>query len=70
MNSLLTGECPKRVFSAAYMLKDVKYALGLAEEKGLRLPAANLTKVLLQQAVQVRYADDYFPALIKLISSD
>ena len=69
MKALLPGEFPKRAFSTAYMLKDIDYALALAEDNGLKLPAASLTKKLLQETVEAGYADDYFPTLIKVLNS-
>ena len=49
------------------MLKDIDYALELAENHGLKISAANLTKKLLQETVEAGYADEYFPALIKVL---
>ena len=51
------------------MLKDINYALELAEKNGLALPAANLARRLLQETVKAGYADDYFPCLIKVLTS-
>ena len=69
MKALLPGEFPKRAFSTAYMLKDIDYALALAEDNGLKLPAASLTKKLLQETVEAGYAEEYFPSLIKVLNS-
>ena len=69
MKALLPGEFPKRAFSTAYMLKDIDYALALAEDNGLELPAASLTKKVLQETVEAGYADEYFPSLIKVLNS-
>ena len=68
MKALLPGKFPKRAFSTAYMLKDIGYALALAEDNGLKLPAASLTKKLLQETVEAGYADEYFPSLIKVLN--
>ncbi|MBM10242.1 MAG: 2-hydroxy-3-oxopropionate reductase [Magnetovibrio sp.] len=69
MKALLPGKFPKQAFSSAYMLKDINYALELAEENGLALPAASLARKLLQKTVEAGYADDYFPSLIRVLTS-
>ena len=69
MKALLPGKFPKRAFSTAYMVKDIDYALALAEDNGLKLPAASLAKKLLQETVEAGYADEYFPSLIKVLNS-
>ena len=39
MKAMLKGDYPERAFSSEYALKDIRYALRLAEEAGLFLPA-------------------------------
>lgn len=70
MKALLPGEFPERAFPTTYMKKDVSYAIGLANELGLGLPGAELAKRLLEETEEAGYADNYFPALIKVLDKD
>jgi 3-hydroxyisobutyrate dehydrogenase len=70
MKALLPGEFPERAFPTTYMLKDVSYAIELAADQGLKLPGAELAKNLLEQTADAGYAENYFPALIKVLDSD
>ena len=67
MKALLPDEFPKRAFPTAYMLKDIDYALALSQDNGLELPGASLAKRLLEKSSESGYADNYFPALIKVL---
>jgi 3-hydroxyisobutyrate dehydrogenase-like beta-hydroxyacid dehydrogenase len=70
MKALLPGEFPERAFPTTYMLKDVSYAIELAADQGLKLPGAELAKSLLEQTADAGYAENYFPALIKVLDSE
>jgi 3-hydroxyisobutyrate dehydrogenase-like beta-hydroxyacid dehydrogenase len=67
LKALVPGEFPERAFSARYMLKDVGYALELAESQGLELRGAKLVAELLDETIRAGAGDEYFPALIKVI---
>ncbi|MBT6094648.1 MAG: NAD-binding protein, partial [Rhodospirillaceae bacterium] len=67
MKALLPGEFPERAFPTTYMLKDVAYALDLGREQGVRMPGAELAKSLLEETAEAGYAENYFPALIKVL---
>jgi len=67
VKSLLPGIFPKRAFSINYMLKDMGYAVDLAEETGVEIKSARTTIEVLEAAADGPLAEAYFPALITAI---
>ena len=67
MKAMLKGAYPERAFSSEYALKDIRYALRLAEEAGLFLPGADNAKEVIKKAIRAGYGKEYFPALAKVI---
>ena len=67
LKALVPGRFPERAFSARYMLKDVGYALELAETQGLELRGARLVADLLEETIKAGAGDEDFPALIKVL---
>lgn len=67
MKSLLPKTYPERAFSVTYMLKDLGYALDLAQEMGLKLESAELAQALYRQAAAAGYGDLYFPVVRRVI---
>nr|WP_294524851.1 NAD(P)-dependent oxidoreductase [uncultured Rhodopila sp.] len=67
MKAMLPGRFPERAFSTRYAMKDLSYALEMAEAAGLDLPAAKLTMQRLQQAEAAGYGDQYHPVVLKVI---
>ena len=68
MKAMLKGAYPERAFSSEYALKDIRYALRLAEEAGLFLSGADNAKETIKKAIRAGYGKDYFPALAKVIA--
>ena len=68
MKAMLKDEYPKQVFSSEYALKDIRYALRLAEESGLFLHGADNAKEMIKKAIRAGYSKDYFPALARVIA--
>ncbi|MEM8647174.1 MAG: NAD(P)-dependent oxidoreductase [Pseudomonadota bacterium] len=66
-NALLPGEFPKQAFSTSYALKDLTYAIELAQEAGVMTPGAAATRGLFEQAIEAGFGDDYFPIVIKML---
>lgn len=62
------GVFPKRAFSTLYALKDIGYAIDLANGAGLELRGAATTKKVLEDAVKHGYSDEYFPVLFNVVS--
>jgi hypothetical protein len=58
---------PERVFSTEYMLKDISYALEMAEDGNIDAREATLGASLLKRAVEAGFGAEYWPAIIKII---
>jgi 3-hydroxyisobutyrate dehydrogenase-like beta-hydroxyacid dehydrogenase len=58
---------PEKAFPAPYVLKDLGYAIALAEEMGVEPRMAALAGEYYQAAVDRGLGDKYFPAIIELI---
>ena len=67
MKAMLPGVFPERAFSTRYAIKDLSYALEMAEASGLDMQAAKLTMQRLQQAEAAGYGDQYHPVALKVI---
>jgi 3-hydroxyisobutyrate dehydrogenase len=67
MKSMLPGAFPERAFSTRYAIKDLSYALEMAEASGLDMAAAKLTMQRLKQAEQAGYGEQYHPVVLKVI---
>jgi 3-hydroxyisobutyrate dehydrogenase len=67
MKSMLPGIFPERAFSTRYAIKDLSYALEMAEASGLDMEAAKLTMARLKQTEQAGYGDQYHPVALKVI---
>jgi len=69
MKAMLKGDYPEKAFSSEYALKDIRYALRLAEEQGLFLPGADNAKEIIKKAIAAGYGKEYFPALAKVFAA-
>ena len=67
MKAMLPGDFPERAFPARYALKDLSYALGLADDMGLALRGADVARQLLEETIANGDGDRYFPALAKVV---
>ena len=68
MKSLLPDEHPTRgAFPTSYIIKDLSYALALAESAGLELPQAATTKRLMERTAEAGYRDHYYTAVVRTI---
>ena len=65
--AMLPGIFPERAFSAEYALKDLSYALELAEASGLDLRGAELARNLLESAVARGDGGRYWPVIARLL---
>jgi 3-hydroxyisobutyrate dehydrogenase-like beta-hydroxyacid dehydrogenase len=68
MKAMLKGDYPEKAFSSEYALKDIRYALRLAEEAGLFLHGADNAKEIIKKAIRAGYGKEYFPALAKVVA--
>jgi 3-hydroxyisobutyrate dehydrogenase len=67
MKAMLPDVFPERAFSTRYAIKDLSYALEMAEASGLDMAAAKLTMARLKQADEAGYSDQYHPVVLKVI---
>ena len=67
VKAMLPGIFPLRAFSINYMLKDMKYAIDLAEETGVDVKAARTTSEILMEGAKGPLAEAYWPALLAVI---
>ena len=67
VKAMLSGVFPLRAFSINYMIKDMKYAVDLAEETGVEIKSARTTIEILEEAAKGPLAEAYWPALLAVI---
>jgi 3-hydroxyisobutyrate dehydrogenase-like beta-hydroxyacid dehydrogenase len=68
MKSLLPDQHPTQgAFPTRYILKDLSYAIGLAESCGLALEQAATTRRLLERTAALGWTDAYYTAVIRAI---
>ena len=67
LKAMLPGTFPERAFSTRYAMKDLSYALEMAEASGLDMAAAQLTMERLKQTEAAGYGDQYHPVVLKVI---
>jgi hypothetical protein len=67
MKAMLPGVFPERAFSTRYAIKDLSYALEMADAAGLDMAAAKLTMQRLKQADAAGYGALYHPVVLKVI---
>lgn len=70
MLSILPDHHPTEgAFPTTYILKDLSYALALAESCGLTLEGATATRRLMEQAKAAGYADEYYTVVSRIIEN-
>jgi 3-hydroxyisobutyrate dehydrogenase len=67
LKSLVPHEFPERAFSTRYAMKDLSYALAMADEAGLEVEGARLAMRRLQATAAAGYGENYHPVVLKLI---
>ena len=55
-------------FPTSYIIKDLSYALALAESAGLTLEQATTTRRLTERTMEAGYRDNYYSAVIRTIA--
>lgn len=60
-------EFPLKAFPSTYTLKDLGYAIELAEQVGVSPRVAQLAASFYQEAADEGFGEEYFPAIIKLV---
>lgn len=68
LRSLLPDRHPTEgAFPTTYIIKDLSYAIALAESAGLTLEQASTTRRLMEQTAAAGYRDNYYTAVIRAI---
>jgi 3-hydroxyisobutyrate dehydrogenase len=67
LKAIVPGNFPERAFSTEYALKDLSYALELAEDAGIKIRGAELIGRVLQEAIDAGSGNAYFPVIAKHI---
>jgi 3-hydroxyisobutyrate dehydrogenase-like beta-hydroxyacid dehydrogenase len=70
LKSLVPGDFPERAFSTRYAIKDLSYALEMADEAGLQVAGARLAMQRLKDAEVAGYGENYHPVVLKLIDPE
>jgi 3-hydroxyisobutyrate dehydrogenase-like beta-hydroxyacid dehydrogenase len=66
MKAMLPDDFPKGAFPTSYALKDLEYALDLAQTTGFKAPGAELARARMEKARDAGFPDEYFPVLSRL----
>lgn len=67
MKAMLPGVFPERAFSTRYALKDLSYAIGMAEEAGVPALGADVARELMERAIELGHGEEYWPVLLRSI---
>ena len=67
LKAMAPREFPLKAFPSTYTLKDLGYAIELAEQVGIEPRVARLAASFYQEAVDAGIGEEYFPAIIKLV---
>jgi 3-hydroxyisobutyrate dehydrogenase-like beta-hydroxyacid dehydrogenase len=68
LKAIIPDDFPKRAFSTEYALKDLGYALALAEEVGVTLPAARVAETRLKEAIAQGHGELYWPVVSRVVA--
>src|SRR5437867_4178583 len=69
MKALLPDHHPTAgAFPTSYIIKDLSYALALAESAGVTLEQATTTRRLMERTMEAGYRDSYYTAVIRTIA--
>ena len=67
MKAMLPDVFPERAFSTVYALKDLSYAIDMAEERGVPALGADVARELMERAKELGHDKAYWPVLVKAI---
>jgi 3-hydroxyisobutyrate dehydrogenase-like beta-hydroxyacid dehydrogenase len=67
MKAMLPGVFPERAFSTRYALKDLGYAIEMADEKGVPALGADVARELLERAIELGFDKEYWPVILRSI---
>ena len=67
MKAMLPGVFPERAFSTEYALKDLSYAIQMADECGVPALGADVARELMERAAELGHGQEYWPVLLRAI---
>lgn len=67
MKAMLPGVFPERAFSTRYALKDLSYAIEMAEQAGVPALGADVARELMERAIELGHGEEYWPVLLRSI---
>ncbi len=67
IKAMIPGRFPEHLFSTTYALKDLSYALEMAAEAGIDVPAAGYVRAVLEKSAETGNSEAYFPALARIV---
>ena len=67
MKAMVPRTFPERAFSVRYAMKDLSYALALAEAAGVGVPGARLAMERLKAAERAGHGNEYHPVVLEVI---
>ena len=67
MKAMVPRNFPLRAFSTRYAIKDLSYALEMAEASGLDMKAAVLAMERLKATEAAGFGDEYHPVVLNVI---
>lgn len=70
MKAIAAGQFPLRAFSTEYAMKDLSYALDLAEAVGVKTRGAEAIKSVFEEAIGCGLGEAYFPVIATLHDRD
>ena len=70
MKSMLPRDFPERAFSTRYAIKDLSYALEMAQAARLDVPGAELTMQRLRASEAAGHGEKYHPAMLLVIDPE
>ena len=70
LKAMVPRNFPLRAFSTRYAMKDLSYALEMADASGLDMKAAKLTMERLKQAEAAGFGDEYHPVVLNVIDPE
>lgn len=68
MKAVLPGAFPERAFSVKYALKDLAYALQLAEDTGVDARGARVVETWFSDAIGQGFGEQYHPVISRLMA--
>ena len=70
MKAMLPREFPEKAFPSNYVLKDLGYAIELAEQTGVEPRMPKLVSEYYQSAIDAGVGEKYFPVIVDLIGKE